>query len=56
MAPILSAAGECLAAGGVAVLERARRQPAPDTAGCLVRSRDVLSGDSALTFYEVKAP
>ncbi len=55
MAPILSAAGECLAEGGVAVLERARRQPAPDTAGRLVRSRDVVSGDSALTFYEVKA-
>ena len=54
MAPILSAAGECLAAGGLAVLERARRQPAPDTAGCLVRSRDVVSGDSALTFYEVR--
>ena len=30
-----------------------RRQPAPDTAGRLVRSRDVVSGDSALTFYEV---
>ena len=55
MASILSAAGECLAAGGVAVLERARRQPAPDTAGCLVRSRDVVSGDSALTFYEVRS-
>ena len=54
MAPILSAAGECLAAGGVVVLERARRQPAPDAAGCLVRSRDVPSGDSALTFYEVR--
>ena len=55
MAPILAAAGECLAEDGVAVLERARRQPAPDTAGRLVRSRDVVSGDSALTFYEVKA-
>jgi 16S rRNA (guanine966-N2)-methyltransferase len=51
MTPILAAAGECLAENGVAVLERARRQPAPDTAGRLVRSRDVVSGDSALTFY-----
>jgi len=55
MAPVLSAAGECLAAGGLAVLERARRQPAPDAAGRLVRARDAISGDSALTFYDVQA-
>lgn len=55
MAPILSAAGECLAGGGVVVLERTRRQRVPDATGCLVRSRDVVSGDSALTFYEVNA-
>jgi 16S rRNA (guanine966-N2)-methyltransferase len=53
--PVLAAAGGCLAVGGVAVLERARRQPAPDAAGHLVRTRDVLSGDSALTFYEVNS-
>jgi 16S rRNA (guanine966-N2)-methyltransferase len=51
--PVLAAAGGCLAADGVAVLERARRQRPPETAGPLVRMRDVLSGDSALTFYEV---
>jgi 16S rRNA (guanine966-N2)-methyltransferase len=52
---VLAAAGETLASDGLAVLERARRRPAPDKAGCLARSRDVVSGDSALTFYEVKA-
>jgi 16S rRNA (guanine966-N2)-methyltransferase len=49
----LAAAGERLAAGGVAVLEHARRQPAPESAGRLIRVRDVTSGDSVLTFYEV---
>jgi hypothetical protein len=52
MAGVLSAAGERLAANGQAVLERARRQPAPERAGRLARSRDVISGSSALTFYE----
>jgi 16S rRNA (guanine966-N2)-methyltransferase len=54
IARVLAAAGESAAATGVVVLERARRRLAPDTAGVLVRSRDVVSGDSALTFYEVK--
>ena len=49
----LAAAGERLAAGGVAVLEHARRQAAPESAGRLTRVRDVTSGDSVLTFYEV---
>jgi 16S rRNA G966 N2-methylase RsmD len=52
----LAAVGGVLAAGGVAVLEHARRSAAPDhvqgAAGRLVRSRNVTSGDSALTFYE----
>jgi 16S rRNA (guanine966-N2)-methyltransferase len=47
----LAAAGEHVTANGVVVLERGRRRPAPDTAGNLVRSRDVISGASALTFY-----
>jgi 16S rRNA (guanine(966)-N(2))-methyltransferase RsmD len=51
---VLAAAGEALAPGGMAVLERARRRPGPDAAGRLVRSRDVVSGQSALTFYEVR--
>jgi 16S rRNA (guanine966-N2)-methyltransferase len=48
---VLAAAGETLGPDGLAVLERARRRPGPDTAGCLGRSRDVVSGQSALTFY-----
>jgi len=52
---VLAAAGETLAPDGMAVLERSRRRPGPDAAGRLVRSRDVLSGQSALTFYEVKS-
>jgi len=51
LAGVLAAAGETLTADGLAVLERARRRPAPDAAGCLGRSRDVVSGHSALTFY-----
>ena len=48
---VLAAAGGHLAPSGVVVLERGRRRPAPDAAGNLVRSRDVISGASALTFY-----
>ena len=51
---VLAAAGEALTPDGLAVLERARRRPAPDEAGRLGRSRDVVSGHSALTFYEVR--
>jgi 16S rRNA (guanine(966)-N(2))-methyltransferase RsmD len=43
--------GTTLAGDGVLVLEHARRRPAPDAAGTLVRSREVVSGDSALAFY-----
>jgi 16S rRNA (guanine(966)-N(2))-methyltransferase RsmD len=54
IARVLAAAGDRAAANGVVVLERARRRLSPDAAGVLTRSRDVVSGDSALTFYEVK--
>ena len=50
---VLTAAGRVLAPTGVLVLERARRDPAPETAGRLGHSRTVVSGDSALTFYEM---
>ena len=53
VAGVLAAAGSRLAAGGIAVLEHARRRPAPDKAGRLARSRDVVSGNSALAFYEI---
>jgi 16S rRNA (guanine(966)-N(2))-methyltransferase RsmD len=48
---VLAAAGERLAAGGVLVLEHARRRMSPECLGRLQRTRSVQSGDSALTFY-----
>ena len=50
----MAAAGVLIAPGGLLVLEHARRRPAPETAGRLVRVRQVTSGDSALSFYELK--
>jgi 16S rRNA (guanine(966)-N(2))-methyltransferase RsmD len=41
-----------LAPGGVVVLEHARRAPSPEQANGLVRVRQVVSGDSMLSFYE----
>src|SRR5262249_3150914 len=49
---ILRAAGGVLAPRGLVVLEHARRTAVPDTAGTLARTRRVVSGDSALSFYE----
>jgi 16S rRNA (guanine(966)-N(2))-methyltransferase RsmD len=43
-----------VAPDGVVVLEHARRRPAPETAGRLVRTRDLASGDSALAFYSCR--
>ena len=48
---VLDAAGALLAGDGVVVLEHGRRQPSPESAGRLVRTREVTSGDSALSFY-----
>jgi 16S rRNA (guanine966-N2)-methyltransferase len=47
----LAAAGDRLAAGGVVVLEHARRRLSPERLGALARTRVVTSGDSALAFY-----
>ena len=47
---ILSAVGARLAAGGVLVLERARRAAPPAVEG-LAAARRVVAGDSALEFY-----
>lgn len=49
----LATAGEMMAPGGVVVLEHQRRRPAPASIGRLARQRDLVSGDSALAFYEV---
>jgi 16S rRNA (guanine966-N2)-methyltransferase len=48
---VLGAVATLLAPAGVLVLEHPRRRSAPEMAGVLVRSREVTSGDSALTFY-----
>jgi 16S rRNA (guanine966-N2)-methyltransferase len=53
---ILRSAGGLLARNGVIVLEHARRDAAPGTAGDLVRTRTVDSGDSTLSFYELRQP
>lgn len=37
--------------GGLLVLEHARRRQAPERVGALTRTRDLISGDSALAFY-----
>jgi 16S rRNA (guanine(966)-N(2))-methyltransferase RsmD len=52
---VVAAGGDRLAPGGVLVLEHGKRVPAPDTAGRVVRSRDLVSGDSALAFYELNS-
>jgi len=48
----IAAAEPLIAPGGVLVLEHARRRPAPEQVGRLRKSRDVVSGDSALAFYD----
>ncbi len=50
---MLAEAGELVRPRGMLVLEHARRQPAPATEGRLALTRDVVSGNSALAFYEV---
>ena len=48
---VLQAVGAIVKADGVVVLEHARKRPPLAAAGTLVRSRELTSGDSALTFY-----
>lgn len=48
---VLEAVGAIVSADGVVVLEHARRRPPPEAPGTLRRSRELRSGDSALTFY-----
>jgi 16S rRNA (guanine(966)-N(2))-methyltransferase RsmD len=48
---VLARAGDRLADAGVLVLEHARRQPTPEVAGRLARTRLIASGDSALSLY-----
>jgi 16S rRNA (guanine966-N2)-methyltransferase len=48
---VLEAAGAIVKPDGVVVLEHARKRQPPAAAGSLLRSREVTSGDSALTIY-----
>jgi 16S rRNA (guanine966-N2)-methyltransferase len=54
--PVLESAGRVLSETGILVVEHARRDELPTTVTGLTRSRDVRSGDSALTFYDVHRP
>jgi 16S rRNA (guanine966-N2)-methyltransferase len=49
---VVAHAAQWLASDGLLVLEHARRRAAPPSAGALIRTRVVQSGDSALSFYE----
>jgi len=48
---VLAGADAVLAPDGVLVLEHARRRSVPESAGRLVRVRQIPSGDSALSLY-----
>ena len=50
----IAAAEPLIATGGWLLLEHARRRPAPLRAGGLALTRDLVSGDSALAFYEAQ--
>ena len=52
MAEVLEAAAPLVGPDGLVVLEHARRDVAPPAAASIVKTRDLLSGDSALTIYE----
>jgi 16S rRNA (guanine(966)-N(2))-methyltransferase RsmD len=52
MIEALEASASLVARGGLLVLEHARRDAAPSSQTGLVKTRDLISGDSALAFYE----
>ncbi len=56
LAPALDAGAALVAPDGVLVIERARRDEAPARTAGLVKTRDLTSGDSALSFYSAQAP
>lgn len=51
--PALEAAVLVLAPHGLVIIEHAKRQPGPAVVGTLTRRRDLVSGDSALAFYDI---
>lgn len=52
MARAIEGAAPLVAPRGVLVVEHARRDDAPAAAGVLIKTRDLVSGDSALAFYK----
>jgi 16S rRNA (guanine966-N2)-methyltransferase len=48
---VLKSLGAIVTADGIVVFEHAKRHSPPASAGILQRSRQLVSGDSALTFY-----
>jgi len=52
LAAALDAAGRLAAPGTLVIVEHARRDPAPERRGALARTREIVSGDSALALYE----
>ena len=51
MLSALETAASLVVPGGLVVVEHAARDAAPGTSGPLAKTRDLVSGDSALTFY-----
>ena len=49
---VIQAAARLIEPNGLVVLEHARRSAVPVTSGALTSVRTLVSGDSALTFYE----
>lgn len=56
LAAALEAAEPLVADGTLAIVEHARRDAAPESSGTLVRTRAIVSGDSALAFYTRRLP
>ena len=54
MAEVLDAAAPLVAPDGLVVLEHARRDVAPAVAASIAKTRDIFSGDSALTLYRAR--
>jgi 16S rRNA G966 N2-methylase RsmD len=53
MAAALDGAAPLAGPDGLLVLEHAKRDASPATAGALIRTRELVSGDSALAFYKM---
>jgi 16S rRNA G966 N2-methylase RsmD len=51
----LDAAAPLIGPGGLLVIEHARRDQAPAHAASMIKTRDIVSGHSALSFYRAAA-